>query len=118
MIGDKLIIEQYHTDRAFDILVDNAVEAVAGCECRQITVTTRPADEGAEIVVSDTGGGIPPQALSRLFERQVEKPEGAKGFGIGLLIAQAIIETYDGKIKVESTGPAGTTVVIWLPLAA
>jgi len=41
--------------RAFDILVDNAVEAMVGCETQQITVATRPTDGGVEIVVSDTG---------------------------------------------------------------
>lgn len=103
--------------RAFDILVDNAVEAVAGRETRRITIATRLADNRAEVAVSDTGPGIPSEVLSRLFEKQIEKPESAKGFGIGLLIAQAIVQTYDGDIKVESTGPMGTTMVIWLPLA-
>jgi len=104
--------------RAFDILADNAVEATAGCEVRCVTVVTRPADGGVEIAISDTGRGIPPEVQSRLFERQIDRPQEAKGFGIGLLIAQAIVETYGGKIDVESTGPTGTTMTIWLPLAA
>jgi signal transduction histidine kinase len=48
----------------------------------------------------------------------VEKPEDAKGLGIGLLIAQAIVQTYGGDIQLESTGPTGTTMAIRLPLTA
>ena len=103
--------------RAFDILVDNAVEAVAGQEVRRIIISTELSDGRAKITVTDTGPGIPPEVHAKLFVQQVEKPEGTRGFGIGLLIAQAIVQTYGGDIRVESTGPTGTTVAIWLPLA-
>jgi GAF domain-containing protein/CheY-like chemotaxis protein len=102
--------------RAFDILVDNAVEAVAGREMQEITVGTRLAREGAEIFVSDTGPGIPEEIQAKIGLEHIEKPEDAKGLGMGLLMAQTIVHTYGGEIKVESTGPTGTTIVIWLPL--
>ena len=37
---------------------------------------------------------------------------------MGLLIAQTIVQTYGGEIRVEDTGPEGTTMVIWLPVVA
>jgi signal transduction histidine kinase len=103
--------------RAFDVLVDNAVEALASCEVRKINIGTREVGGGVEIVVSDTGSGMPKEILPQLFQKPIEEPEGAKGLGMGLLMAQAIVQTYGGYIRVESTGPTGTTMVIWLPLA-
>jgi len=102
--------------RAFDVLVDNAIEAVAGREVREITIGTRAANGGAEIWVSDTGPGIPEEILAKIGLEAIEKPEDAKGLGMGLLIAQTVVETYGGELRVAATGPTGTTMAIWLPL--
>ncbi len=104
--------------RAFDILVDNAVNAVAGQEIQEVTIGTRSAGSDVEILVSDTGPGIPPEIQAKLGLEAIEKPEDAKGLGMGLLMAQTIVQTYGGEIRVESTGPTGTTMVIRLPLEA
>jgi len=102
--------------RAFDILVDNAVDAIARCEVREVTVGTQAADGGIKIVVSDTGPGIPEDIRAKIGLDLIEKPEDTKGLGMGLLMAQTIVQTYGGEIRVASTGPTGTTMVIWLPL--
>ncbi len=91
--------------RAFDILVDNAVNAVAGRPMRKITIGTRLKDGGAEIPVSDTGPGIPDEIRAKLGLEPIERPKGAKGLGMGLLMAQTIVQTYNGEIRVKSTGP-------------
>jgi len=101
--------------RAFDMLVDNAVEAVSGREIQEITVGTRASRGGLEIFVSDTGPGIPEETRAKIGLEIIEKPEDAEGLGMGLLMAQTIVQTYGGEIRVESTGPMGTTMVIWLP---
>jgi two-component system sensor histidine kinase DctS len=102
--------------RAFDIIVDNAVNAVTGCKVQEITISTRLANGGVEILVSDTGPGIPQEIQAKLGLEVIEKPEDAKGLGMGLLIAQTIVQTYRGEIQVESTNPTGTTMVIRLLL--
>lgn len=102
--------------RAFDIIVDNAVNAVAGSQVQEITIGTRSADGGVEIRVSDTGPGISREIQAKLGLEVIEKPEDAKGLGMGLLIAQTIVQTYGGEIRVASTGPTGTTMVMWLPV--
>ena len=102
--------------RAFDILVDNSVDAVAGCEVQEIVIGTRSAVGGAEIFVSDAGPGIPEEIRAKIGLELIEKPEDARGLGMGLLIAQTIVQAYGGEIHVDSTGPTGTTIVIWLPL--
>jgi signal transduction histidine kinase len=102
--------------RAFDILVDNAVDVVAGREIRQVVVGSRPARHGAEILVADTGPGLPEHIREKIGLEFIEKAEDAKGMGMGLLIAQTIVQTYGGEIRVDRTGPTGTVMVIWLPL--
>ncbi|MEJ2735585.1 MAG: GAF domain-containing protein [Anaerolineae bacterium] len=102
--------------RAFDILVDNAVEAMAGCQTKRLSVSTRAVAGGIEVAVKDTGTGIPEDVLLRLFRSAVPKPKGAKGLGVGLLMADTIVQTYGGKIRIGSSGRSGTTMIIWLPI--
>ena len=104
--------------RAFDELVDNAVEAVRDRQVQKVTIGTRLARGGAEIWISDTGPGIPEDIRAKIGLETIEKPEDARGLGMGLLIAQTIVQTYGGEIRVENTGPEGTTMVIWLPVVA
>ena len=101
---------------AFDVLVDNAVEAVDGVDVREVTIGTRVANGGAEIFVSDTGPGIPEEIRAKIGLEPIEKPEDARGLGMGLLMAQTIVQTYGGELRVASPGPTGTTMVVWLPL--
>lgn len=77
--------------------------------------------EQARIIVRDTGPGIPAKDLPFIFERfyRVEKSRTrskSSGFGLGLSIAQWIVENHGGTIKVESKEGQGTTFAIWLPL--
>jgi two-component system, OmpR family, manganese sensing sensor histidine kinase len=81
-----------------------------------------------QIKVSDTGIGIPSEALPCLFDRFYrvdparthntpnKKLESATGSGLGLAIAQAIVQTHQGQIQVESTQGIGTTFTVILPI--
>ncbi len=104
--------------RTLDILIDNAVEAMSGISHPQIVITSRRVGKQVEIAVTDVGKGIPEEVQSGLFREPIPKPKGAKGLGLGLLIAQTIVRTYRGEIRLDSTGPTGTTMVISLPLEA
>lgn len=86
-------------------------------------VSARATDDDVVISVSDTGEGIPPEHLVRLFDR-FYRVDGARdrvhgGAGIGLAIAKALVDGHGGRIKAASEGPGtGSTFTLSLPRAA
>jgi signal transduction histidine kinase len=101
------------------ILVDNAIRHTpAG---GSITIGVRPAGGEAEFWVQDTGPGIAPEHLERIFERfyRADEPRSrqAGGSGLGLSIARRIVEAHGGKIEARSgEGQAGARIVFQIPL--
>jgi signal transduction histidine kinase len=86
-----------------------------------ITMTLHEAAGTAEFAMANTGAGIPPEALPRVFDRffRVDAAHGheVEGCGLGLTIAQWIVSAHHGTIKVESAPAKQTTVTVRLPLA-
>jgi hypothetical protein len=101
--------------RAIDILIDNAVEAMANSLVKKLAVTTKAVVNNIEIAIEDTGGGIPQAILPHVFKEPIRKIPGDKGSGIGLLLAQTIVQVYGGDIRVGATGAWGTSMIIILP---
>ena len=66
------------------------------------------------IEVEDTGPGIPPEHLDRIFEPYFTTKEG--GTGLGLALAHKIIQDHDGSIRVEGGVGEGATFVVTLPV--
>jgi signal transduction histidine kinase len=85
-----------------------------------ITVITQVTKSGVQLIVQDTGIGIPSEDLPRIFERfyQVDKARGPqRGTGLGLAITREIVQAHGGQIQVQSAGVnKGTTFIITLPL--
>jgi two-component system sensor kinase FixL len=97
-------------------LVRNAVEAMAGSERRELTIQTSLDRTGAvEIAVSDTGTGLPPGVLERLYEPFVTAKRG--GMGVGLSIGYKIVEAHGGRLWHESRPGGGTLFRFTLPVA-
>jgi signal transduction histidine kinase len=107
-------------DRLKQVLLNFVSNAIKyNVENGRITITVRRDDEALRIAVADTGYGIAPQDLERLFERFYRVPgkEGvAEGSGLGLAIAKKIVEEHNGRIEVASELNVGTTFTIHLPL--
>ena len=101
-------------------LIVNAAQAIepGKADQNQIRVSARATgDATAVIEISDTGSGIPPEVLARLFTPFVTtKPIGV-GTGLGLTICQRIVTAYGGQIAVETELGKGTTFRVTLPLA-
>ena len=73
-------------------------------------------DNLLEIIITDTGCGIPKENLDKIFDPFFTTKE--KGAGMGLSIAYRIIESYKGKTVVKSEVGQGTSFIIYLPLAS
>jgi len=87
----------------------------------EIAVRTRASADGkhAEVLVSDTGEGIPEPELPRIFERfqriEGQKSRSFEGSGIGLALVQELVRLHGGSITVQSTVGQGTTFVVSIP---
>lgn len=81
---------------------------------RSVRVTVSPSGDNVVITVTDTGGGIPPELLPRVFDRFV-KGANSPGSGLGLAIAHDIVTAHGGKLDIESELGSGTTVRLTLP---
>lgn len=79
-------------------------------------VQNLPAGTYARLTVTDTGTGIQPEALERVFDPYYTTKETGKGTGLGLSVARGIVKTYRGAIRIQSQPGKGTTVLVYLPV--
>jgi PAS domain S-box-containing protein len=90
----------------------------------EIGVSTRLSEDGAavELIVRDTGVGIPPRELPRLFERfhrvQGQRSRSFEGSGIGLALVQELVKLHGGTIAVQSKLGQGSTFAVRLPFGS
>ncbi len=100
--------------QALSNLIGNAVALTpAG---GRVTLGAAARDGGVELAVSDTGPGIPPDELPRIFEPYRRgKDAPYRGTGLGLAIVRGIAEAHGGRVRVESRVGEGTTFRLWLP---
>jgi two-component system heavy metal sensor histidine kinase CusS len=101
--------------RAVSNLVDNAVHFTP--DGGRITISLGTNAQGAEIVVRDTGCGIPAEHISRIFDRfyRVDASRSSEGTGLGLALVKSIADLHGGSISVESEIGHGTTVTLRFP---
>ena len=96
-------------------LLVNAAQAVSG-EGGEVRITTQVVEESVVVSIEDTGCGISPEHLNRIFDPfYTTKPVG-EGTGLGLSISFGIVERHGGTIKVQSRPGEGTTFTITLPI--
>ncbi|MBI3324336.1 MAG: hypothetical protein HYZ92_03555 [Candidatus Omnitrophica bacterium] len=109
---DEVLVDPAQMRQVFLNVFLNSIEAMDRPGC--ITVTTVPVDGHLEVIVADTGRGIPLKHLSRIFEPfYTTKPLGT---GLGLSVVHGIIREHGGAISVDSAPGRGTTFRIRLPL--
>jgi two-component system, LuxR family, sensor kinase FixL len=95
-------------------LIRNGIEAMAKSPQRVMTLTTSREGNFAIVTIRDTGPGLPPEILAKLFQPFVTTKE--TGMGIGLNICQSITEAHGGKIEASASSEAGAIFRISLPL--
>lgn len=113
VMADKSELEQ-----VFMNMLMNAVQAMQ--ERGTITITTGHStrDNSVEVLISDTGCGVPPDKIDQVFDPFFTTKESGQGTGLGLSIAYGIITSHRGSISVESEVGKGSTFKIRLPIAS
>lgn len=82
-----------------------------------VQLDARVADGSLQLCVRDAGPGIPPEVVARVFERYFKGEPNQSGVGLGLYIARGLVDAHGGRIWIESTPGAGTSVFVTLPLS-
>jgi len=125
-LSNVKIIKQYGQDipqieadpdqlqQVFINMILNAIQAMS--QGGTLTISTVKDTAKGEVGVSfhDTGFGIKPEDLKKLFTPFFTTKEKGKGIGLGLAVCYGIIQRHDGDIKVESELGKGTTFTVWL----
>jgi len=103
--------------QVLDNLVSNAVKFTT--EGGIVTVTVNGAEDAVELVVTDTGIGVPAaeqgQVFSRFFRASTATQRAIPGTGLGLAISRALVEQHGGTISFSSREGEGTSVTVRLP---
>ncbi len=107
-------------------LISNAVKFTP--EQGRVTVTVEPGDKKVELIVEDTGVGVPPEQLGHIFERFYRAADSSTipipGSGIGLSLAKELVQLHSGAISAESPANPesvehpGTRIIVQLPRSA
>lgn len=112
--------DQDRLNRVLDNLIANALRHTG--QGGSIALIARPTAPGtgpeirARFIVRDTGSGISPDHISRIFDRFARATDVDTGFGLGLPIARQLVELHGGTIAIDSQIGVGTTVTIDLPI--
>jgi signal transduction histidine kinase len=109
VLGDKESLRSLFTN-----LIINGMHAMEGRGGR-LTVGLSAENGRAQVRVSDTGRGIDPKDLPKIFEPYFSTKE--TGTGLGLAIAKKAVDEHDGSIRVESKSGVGTTFTVEIPIA-
>lgn len=107
-------VDRFQVKQVLIALLRNAVDAMECVEDRSIVITARRVLSNIEISVADTGAGVEPRSLARLFEVfNSIKPHAA---GVSLAISRTIVEAHQGKIRYAATTNGGACFTFALPL--
>lgn len=117
--GDERVMAVVDAQRMRQVL-DNLIQNALKFTPRDgsVTLTVRRNGHRIEIGVTDTGIGIPPEELERVFEKFYRTRRGtqvARGTGLGLPIARSIVELHGGTLTARSDGRTGTTMHVSIP---
>jgi len=102
-------------NRAMSNLIDNALRFTTDGGNIHISIGTR--DGGTEVSVRDTGSGIAPEHLPRVFDRfyRGDASRSSAGTGLGLALVKSIVDLHGGSARIEAELGRGTTVILTFP---
>jgi two-component system NtrC family sensor kinase len=95
-------------------LINNAGDAIDGSGT--ITLSTRRTDGSVRVAVTDTGRGMAPEEMKKIFLPFFTTKAPGKGTGLGLSISLNIVEAMGGTLEVQSVPGAGSSFIVYLPI--
>lgn len=98
--------------QAFINIMKNGMQAMG--RGGTLRIEAKSLKDGVEVMISDSGSGIPPGQMEKIFNYYYTTKE--KGVGLGLPIAHRIIEAHRGQLRIESQVGSGTKVTVKLPV--
>lgn len=110
-----VIVDRVQIEQVLVNLLHNAMDAMAEVPERVLTLSSRQSASAIEIIIGDTGQGIPESVVHNLFQPFVTTKK--TGMGIGLSISKSIIEAHGGEIFAEPNPGGGTRFCVRLPPA-
>jgi two-component system sensor kinase FixL len=113
IVGDRIQLQQVVLN-----LLLNSIDAVSDQPCarRQIHISSIRTDQHVELVVADTGKGVPPEILARLFDPFMTTKRD--GMGLGLAIVRAVVEAHGGRVTAFTPAEGGAAFRVSLPANA
>jgi two-component system NtrC family sensor kinase len=113
--GDKVLVDRNQLEALFIILFSNALDAIS--LDGNIAVRSRHSgSKHVEIEIADDGCGISPEDIPRVFQPFFSTKPVGKGTGLGLALANSILQEHSGSIRLDSAPQKGTTVHIEIPI--
>ncbi|MFH1572992.1 MAG: ATP-binding protein, partial [Acidobacteriota bacterium] len=111
----ELTTDEHQLQQVFLNILNNSVDAI-GDRAGRITISTTRRSNEACIAISDTGMGMSPEQLAKIFLPFYTTKEVGKGTGLGLSVSYGIIKNLGGRIEVESRLGEGSTFTLVLPI--
>ena len=116
----RVVLDARKIERVLNNLVGNALRYTPAGGRIQVSAVTADDQRGVEVTVKDSGPGFPEDDLARIFEKfyrgEQARTREAGGAGLGLAIAQGLVEAHHGRIWAENAPDGGAIVSFCLPL--
>jgi two-component system NtrC family sensor kinase len=110
----EILLDPDQIRQVFLNLINNAGDAIEGAG--KVSLTTRHDESVVEVTITDTGKGMTPEQMGKIFLPFYTTKEVGKGTGLGLSVSLSIVEALGGRIELQSMPGTGSAFIVILPV--